>query len=403
AAIFVDESYHNTVTRRLEQRRAAQQSRNGTQLGAAEHESYACTEGSSLSKLHALYFPPRAPRRRKHHHTHIRVADSECSPSSPDASASEDGREDIASEDGQEDIATLVMGASSKRLWLLGLYRGSAEIQRQRSIQLQTDEKSGHRPSGLSSPEYFWTKLHELLVWSSLSRCSDPRDHIYAVLGISNPPVVRTEITPETFIVLTVDYNKTTAEVFTEVTRYLIWLDGIQNVLGNLTAVYGGSIDGHVLPSWCVNWNRPLSYSDYGAYCFYNFDSQAQESDRRAFEDRSRTLSISGFRVGTVKTSCARCPHHTGLIQDGDIIVWRFYLGTEYDKSSRNSRYEDHDFEVKSRRALIVRSRLNSSMFAFVGWTKFAKSDLKRQSGWIERDIWDPLTTFEAPETFGLV
>ena len=110
--------------------------------------------------------------------------------------------------------------------------------------------------------------LLAVLARSSSSECSDTRDFVYGVVGISqvahgtNHPG-ETSSTPSNF---SIDYTKTAAEVYQDVMKYYVSVEGSLGVFVRLSqsyrrnskeCIFGGQVDGWDLPSWCPNWSIP--------------------------------------------------------------------------------------------------------------------------------------------------
>ncbi|KAK3114666.1 hypothetical protein LTR53_006795 [Teratosphaeriaceae sp. CCFEE 6253] len=278
---------------------------------------------------------------------------------------------DLATLDGSEPRSQSDPHGSSDLSWLMGLLgQARAFIDMQRDIRELSRQS---RPllfrenrSRLSEEVRLeqhdlkagkgWAKtglISELLRRSSACNCTDPRDHIYAVLAMADPPVLRTDRTPTSFMCMTVDYSKSVAEVFMETTRYLMWLYGVGNILSGRGTVYGGSCDGDSLPSWCVDWSRSVGELFIDSW---EPEQSTQDHNRHTFATGSRTLRLKGVRVGNVKLGSAHLVDHTGEVEEGDLLV--LSQGLSWFNVPNNPARE---------RTLILRRIRLGAAFAFVG------------------------------------
>jgi hypothetical protein len=141
-----------------------------------------------------------------------------------------------------------------------------------------------------------WT-LIDLLERNRMARCTDERDYIYALLGLSMEAHDHS-----TKDILTVDYTETAADCYTRYAKCMIhWGDGIKVLY---SACYnGGRKD---FPSWVPNWASPdLPWKtlapkfDLGPDPWYCAGSKAQEYLR--LSSRSNHLVLRGVMVDTIK------------------------------------------------------------------------------------------------------
>lgn len=132
-------------------------------------------------------------------------------------------------------------------------------------------------------------KALEILNATRNSRASDPRDKIYGILGFFGDP----ESDPEN-ILPRADYNKTAAELYTEVSHAIIIHTGSLDIMSSCYGFFRPSIPD--LPSWVASWNdTPLRYFDEDTF-------NAASSSPVVYEDSGdgRTLRIKGRKVDTV-------------------------------------------------------------------------------------------------------
>ncbi|KAK3648614.1 hypothetical protein LTR56_007441 [Elasticomyces elasticus] len=109
-----------------------------------------------------------------------------------------------------------------------------------------------------------------VLTRTASSDCSDPRDHVYGILGMT-----ATNLTSKWIPHLIVDYHKSISEVYEDVVRYVMARDQNLDIL-LLDGAYGGLIEGSRLPSWCPDfstarqrreWLEPIKYDDAATTC----------------------------------------------------------------------------------------------------------------------------------------
>ncbi|KAK5725866.1 hypothetical protein LTR15_004056 [Elasticomyces elasticus] len=108
------------------------------------------------------------------------------------------------------------------------------------------------------------------LTRTAYSHCTDPRDHVYGILGMT-----ATNLTSSRTPHLSVNYHKSVSEVFQDVVRYVMARDQNLDVL-LLNGTYGGLIAGSRLPSWCPDfstarqrreWLEPMRNPDAAMIC----------------------------------------------------------------------------------------------------------------------------------------
>ena len=96
------------------------------------------------------------------------------------------------------------------------------------------------------------------------SQCSDARDRVYGVLGMT--------IADRKSPFLTVDYTISVSQVFGNIIRYFLERDQNFSVLYRLLSImdeggqpgvtFGGEVNGELLPSWCPNLTLPFERFD---------------------------------------------------------------------------------------------------------------------------------------------
>ncbi|KAK3640638.1 hypothetical protein LTR56_011730 [Elasticomyces elasticus] len=130
--------------------------------------------------------------------------------------------------------------------------------------------------------------------------CSDPRDHIYGLLGMtgtdikgSNGRRERTATWP-----LAIDYDRHPADIFEDLMWYLIRRDGH---LGPLlfNATYGTEVSGRKLPSWVVDWRCGLpAYSSYRSSHNAAWGKARRQDLFRRQPAQYMSLPVLGFCIG---------------------------------------------------------------------------------------------------------
>ena len=89
--------------------------------------------------------------------------------------------------------------------------------------------------------------------------CNNPSDRIYAVVGMTTTNISQV---PTQTAALAIDYEKPVAELFRDLTRYLINRDGCLAAL-LLKATLGGLVEDGKLPSWTIDWRYPTAHNSW--------------------------------------------------------------------------------------------------------------------------------------------
>ena len=153
-----------------------------------------------------------------------------------------------------------------------------------------------------------------------LFNCSEPRDRVFALLGLMDSKV-REKIL--------VDYEKPVEEVYTEFTKVIVESSRSLEILVHAGLCRGAS----PCPTWVQDWNllqpkskqpKPLSYSNYSACCSIRpLGSMIRNNSQ---------LAIRGVAVDSVLSTVpvpgddllADCSHHiTGA---KGLAIWRKYF-----------------------------------------------------------------------------
>ena len=88
--------------------------------------------------------------------------------------------------------------------------------------------------------------------------CSDPRDRIYAILGMTTVATSEPGSGIGQGVLLEIDYERHPALVFEDVTRYVIRRNRSLSVL-YLDATFGTDVSGVKLHSWAIDWRKPTA------------------------------------------------------------------------------------------------------------------------------------------------
>jgi hypothetical protein len=124
-------------------------------------------------------------------------------------------------------------------------------------------------------------------------QCTDDRDRIYAVMGMTSATSKNRFEADENVPTLKIDYTRSAGEVFQDAARYVMLSDRNCSLLC-LDGQYGGMIGNEYLPSWCPNWSKPF-YLDY--YRSRTCVGPGSSSGNFYFEDRK--LYIRALPVGS--------------------------------------------------------------------------------------------------------
>lgn len=98
--------------------------------------------------------------------------------------------------------------------------------------------------------------LLDLLMVGRAFDATDPRDKIYSVLGLAKVPIAESGSMSQDTNPMTIDYSKTTSEVYQYLAKYIINRDRNLDILCILlTHRNAGSAD---LPTWVPDWRVPI-------------------------------------------------------------------------------------------------------------------------------------------------
>lgn len=177
---------------------------------------------------------------------------------------------------------------------------------------------------------------------ASGSQCSDPRDCVYGLLGMSTASFGAVNNTGAE-LYLIVDYGKTIAKVFQDLACYIMRRDKVMNIL-YLSASFGTTMADSTLASWVPDWSLPTDYRPWLQYCSrFLFDGLAefQPDDMQADVSDRGALEALGFTVGEVIHDFTEDDDGTAvqLVQGNDATLSSLFpqwLGMQF-SSSQNS------------------------------------------------------------------
>jgi hypothetical protein len=139
---------------------------------------------------------------------------------------------------------------------------------------------------------YPWPSLLDLLVRHRSRQSTDPRDKVYALVGISSS---------QWDLKLAIDYSLTTKQVYCEVARYVI--ESTES-LATICFCELPEIAPHTayLPSWVPDWGRKWTEYQDEIYQYKKPAFQAAGSSiAQAVVQRGSVLRARGYKIGTVK------------------------------------------------------------------------------------------------------
>ena len=161
-----------------------------------------------------------------------------------------------------------------------------------------------HVKSNGQAPE-----IYDLLTRAVESECSDPRDRIYGLLGMTSVSVAEAAQNFKDGVKgLTVDYTRSTLDVYIDLMEQLITHDQSLEVVYRDTkpTTFAADLE---LPSWAIDWSAPTAPSTWTQMlplwkaCRTRLDVGPEYlNGRKAIQRRSdrRILGLRGYAVGIV-------------------------------------------------------------------------------------------------------
>lgn len=159
------------------------------------------------------------------------------------------------------------------------------------AIEVEVSRSSGHENIRKVYHESGSVSLGLLLTATNQLQATDPRDHVYAVLGLVSNNELR---------VVNIDYRKTPARLFRDAMA-AVWSSGIDDLVGNIIPKlsFGREIDNSELPSWVPNLAGPRSIYDnlYEAEMGY----ERWQPERQAeIHVEGNTLTVKAIKFDTI-------------------------------------------------------------------------------------------------------
>lgn len=150
------------------------------------------------------------------------------------------------------------------------------------------------------------TDIFNVLRRMSKNECSDTRDLVYGVLGMSRT-ILQGSQSDERVARFPVSYDKTMSEVFQDVTKYIMERDGVLNVLF-LHAHFGTNVAGRKLPSWVPDWKAEVSRLPWLDYYQLSLSRVGTDSElpliqcSKPFHESGEggKLTLKGYTLGFV-------------------------------------------------------------------------------------------------------
>jgi hypothetical protein len=145
------------------------------------------------------------------------------------------------------------------------------------------------------------------------TQASDPRDKIYGILGFFGDSGTDPEnIFPEP------DYQKSTAELYADVSRAIITNTGDLDVLSSCYGFFQSTVPD--LPSWVAAWNdTPLKYFDEEKFNAAGASSVVYEDS-----DDKLLLRIKGRKIDRLGLT-GELPDSIGYSNEACIELWRYW------------------------------------------------------------------------------
>ncbi|KAK1758910.1 heterokaryon incompatibility protein-domain-containing protein [Echria macrotheca] len=173
-------------------------------------------------------------------------------------------------------------------------------------LDLDRIRRSVHRELSAENP----TNLLDILKYTDRKEASDPRDHIFAVLGL-----IKTDEGANAVDVITPDYAKTVWQVYCEMAKFAVESDRNLEIL-----YFRNHIRGPGLPSWLpdfskrsdrfppnapdhwhkwspTNYRPGISYIDSGHFPRVSDDLKSLTAHGRIVSRVHRILNLTGIRV----------------------------------------------------------------------------------------------------------
>jgi hypothetical protein len=170
--------------------------------------------------------------------------------------------------------------------------------------------------------------LLRLLIFYSGSLCSDPRDRVYALLGIA---------LPYQGLELKVDYSISVAKVYTNAAQYIIRGSGRLDIL-----LHCGRDNNPLccIPSWVPDWRLPFQgghaiWNGYGS----NYTASGSSSAIATFSSDGNLLTARAILLGSIE-SFIPCEYQGPITSaEGQLKVWLQFAISSLQKGQQNSEF----------------------------------------------------------------
>ncbi|KAH7312129.1 heterokaryon incompatibility protein-domain-containing protein [Rhexocercosporidium sp. MPI-PUGE-AT-0058] len=190
-------------------------------------------------------------------------------------------------------------------------------------------------PRGLQlsrfSPNISAPPLLELLLSHKSKKSTDPKDKVYALIGVS-----------ESFDAFgTIDYSQSLREVYTHTARHIITSSQRLDVI----CVKQHDVDQYDLPSWAPDWTRPPSNSGATVVGLHHhqppFTASGNTLANVQFLSRGYVLKVSGFVIDTIETvgmpfiqRPRRAPSEVVPVLEAFHDWWNIFVGSHSNSSA---------------------------------------------------------------------
>ncbi|KAE9366851.1 HET-domain-containing protein [Stipitochalara longipes BDJ] len=212
-------------------------------------------------------------------------------------------------------------------------------------------------------PGRMWTPDHptdlmEILLFCRHKLSAEPRDKIYAVLGL---------LTEHERSQFTVDYNVSVREIFTEVVYYILTRTRSLDIIC-ATIHYPYHSDTFSLPSWVPDWMARPAQGEIGPLknVHYGFRAATGTEAQFSFSNRRSTLNVAGIIIGRVRTCGMKV--EALLSNDSRLMAfhhWRWLLIGEFG-------YNISKHEAFCRTLSLDQAKERWTPFEWLSWTYYS-------------------------------
>ncbi|KUJ12429.1 HET-domain-containing protein [Mollisia scopiformis] len=181
------------------------------------------------------------------------------------------------------------------------------------------------RELGTDFPPYDMSLLRNLVTYD-MQECQDPRDKVYALLGIS---------TPVPGVEFPISYTDPVSEVFRNVAKHII--EGSQR-LDILLDCHNASNRSHSAPSWAPDWEhyrrgcRTIYYDTNG------WDASSPLSTKGSFRVDNMVLRSRGFIIGEISTISKEFQRSKPVLAAMSFRSWLNFVTSTWEVPSASKR-----------------------------------------------------------------